>query len=168
MYHKKIYGDGFCIMGNHNGWDIGIWTESIPETTVMLKPINKEDFVFACLDNFSKDGSDTTENSFCGIIMLSWMACLHGEYRECSEEEAHTLLETKLNRYGTIPEVKVNDYIYVTFPFDETEKVKITEIKYLKDGIYLFYNSKYIGDSFEMMDSYGKTWNITGSSSNSE
>ncbi len=163
MAHKKLYGCGFNVIGKCDGWDIAIWTDSMPSPAVMLKPLNKKDFVIAVLDSVTMNGSDIAilNNKFCGIIKPSWVTCVNGEFIEISEEEAQSLLNTKLQRYDSIPKIKEGDYIYVRGQFDDDiEKVKIIELEYAKDGIYLHYDSSIINNDCVKMDDYKKWWFI--------
>ena len=89
---KKIYGHGFRIIGSKDGWDIGVWTDSYPSALVMLKPINKKDFIFCCLDSMRNGKQD----NFCGVVSILWYSCLNNTITELkSEKEAQALLAKK-------------------------------------------------------------------------
>lgn len=51
-YKFKQYGHGFKILGKYQGWHYGIWTDSMPESFVFLKPINDKDFC-VCMCRFN-------------------------------------------------------------------------------------------------------------------
>lgn len=157
MYRKKIYGCNFDIIRKYEGWDIGIWMDSMPTSFVMLKPINERDFVFVCLNSVSDDDTYLRMNSFCGIIKPFWMACINGEFKDISEDDAKELLNTKLKKYDSIPKIQEGEYIQVYNPnYDEYENVQAEEIRYEEDGIYLICDSG-TGYSFSVnIDKYGK------------
>lgn len=157
MYRKKIYGRKFDIIRKYEGWDIGIWKESMPTSFVMLKPINEKDFVFVCLDSVSDNDTYPRMHSFCGIIKPFWMACINGEFKNISEDDAKELLNTKLKKYDSIPKVQEGEYIQVYNPLnDKYESVQVKEIRCEEDDIYLICDSGF-GYSFPMkLDNYGK------------
>lgn len=158
-YTIKQYDKGFKILGKYEGWHYGIWEDSMPPAFVFLKPINNEDFVFFYV---------SSTNLFCGILQTYWMRCVDGEIAEISEDEAQMLLDTKLNRYDYIPDIKSGDIICVLNHItNEFEEYKAIELYFQKDGMYIRYESNY-GDDYEKADNYNKTWYLRKDDSDNE
>lgn len=157
-YYKKQYGNGFKILGKYEGWDYGIWEESLPSEFVFLKKINEEDFVFCSMKT-------ENENLFCGILKKCWTKCIDGNYQEIDEKEAQMLLQTKMNRYDHIPKVKEGDAIYVlNRSTGEFEKAEVKDIYYGEYGILIGYEGACSQapseDGYEKADDYRKTWKL--------
>ncbi len=155
-YKFKQYGYGFKILGKYQGWHYGVWTDSMPESFVFLKPINDKDFVFACADSTREHYTDI----FCGKMELSWIKCINHKFTEISAEEAQKLLDEKLSVYDSIPRPKIGDTVLVQLPIsDEWEEMKVIDYCNNEYGYELRVDGSY-GDIHIELGQYKEEWKL--------
>ena len=146
-YKFTQYGDGFKILGKYEGWHYGIWIDCMPKSFVFLKPINDNDYVFACVDSIKAHYIDR----FCGRIELSWIKCINGKFIEISAEEAQKLLDEKLSVYDSIQHPKIGDTILVRLSTsDEWEEMKVVDYCNSEYGYQLRVDGRYGDFSIEL------------------
>lgn len=152
-YTFKQYGKGFRILGKMDGWHYGIWEDSMPPVHVFLKPINKNDFVFCCIDQ-------SQNNKLCGCLELNWFRCLDNEFAEIKKEEAQMLLDTKLNQFEYIPKVGETIFCRDIYSENETYKCTVKDLIFEETDILILCCDEYGYDECVYASNYDYDWFI--------
>lgn len=110
-YKKKVFGEDFIIRDKYEEWFYGLWKKTNPASFVLLRLINKEDFVFMDVGRDSNNPNN--------ILKPTWYRFLVGidnEPTEIDSDEAEVLLGTLENERC----LKEADLFYKTTSFEET------------------------------------------------
>ena len=100
------FGEEFTITGKRLGWYIGQWKGN-GGWTVMLKSIDKVDFVFCTLIPKTNGEFDPLS----GVLEQTWYASLQGQIMDVCADGIKQLLETRKSRYDSIPKVEKDSEI---------------------------------------------------------
>ena len=105
-YTKKIYGTGFKIFKKHQGWDLAIWTDSMPTSLVLMRPISEKEFIFVNIGRNIFNDAD--------LPHMNWFLCdEEGYIKEISNEEANNIWSNLWDKKKAEVPCKVGDKVYV-------------------------------------------------------
>lgn len=157
------FGEEFTITGKRLGWYIGQWKKN-GGWTVMLRSIDKVDFVFCTLIPKTNGELD----SFSGVLEQTWYASIQGKIMEVSVDGVRLLLETRAKRYDPIPEVEKGREILVKNEDGTFAKHTVESLRRFEEGICIQYSGKFSADEYVLLDEYKESWKLAVAEGNYE
>lgn len=149
------FGEEFTITGKRLGWYIGQWKRN-GGWTVMLKSIDKIDFVFCTLIPKTNGEFDP----FSGVLEQTWYASLQGQIMEVCADGIKQLLETRKSRYDSIPKVEKGSEILVKSEDGTFAKYTVESLRHFEEGICIQYSGKFSSDEYVLLEEYKKLWKL--------
>lgn len=149
------FGEEFTITSKRLGWYFGQWKKN-GGWTVMLRSIDKVDFVFCTLIPKTNGEFDP----FSGVLEQTWYASLQGQIMEVCADGIKQLLETRKSRYDSIPKVEKGSEILVKNEDGTFAKYTVESLRRFEEGICIQYSGKFSSDEYVLLDEYKELWKL--------